>query len=88
MAVLHLVNRATALASCLEAASLDDVVLLIENGVYAAAQPPLADRPLLAMGLDVQARGLGDRLTDNVEVVSYADFVSLAEAHNPVVTWH
>ena len=86
MAVLHVVNRPSALASCLGASSADDVVLLIEDGVYAGVSAELG-REFLAIDVDVRARGLAKRMSEQVTVVTYADFVRLAEVNSPIVTW-
>ena len=85
MATLHTVNRVSALASCLETASDEDTILLIEDGVYAATQKQ--PRALLAIDIDVQARGIASKITAETTVVSYADFVELTVQHNPIVTW-
>jgi tRNA 2-thiouridine synthesizing protein B len=87
MTVLHLVNRPAALPACLAAAADQDVVLLLEDGVYAAVAALAPDRPLHALEPDVQARGLDLRLAGNVTVISDAGFVTLVETHQPVVTW-
>lgn len=87
MPALHLVNRASALAACLSVAADDDAVLLLEDGVYAAAAGTSPERPLHALEPDVRARGLAGRLAGNTTVVSDAGFVTLVEAHQPVVTW-
>jgi tRNA 2-thiouridine synthesizing protein B len=87
MAVLHLVNKPAALTACLRVAAEDDAVLLLEDGVYAAARALAPDRPLNALEIDVRARGLADRLAAQVDVVSDAQFVMLVESHRPVVTW-
>jgi tRNA 2-thiouridine synthesizing protein B len=86
MATLHLVNRPSALASCLETARDEDTILLLEDGVYAAAASDV-DRPLHAIDVDVMARGLSRRLRENVTLASYDDFVRLVEDHQPVVSW-
>lgn len=86
MAALHIVNRPSALESCLGTASADDVVLLIEDGVYAATDAALK-RKLSAIGVDVHARGLAARVREHVTIVTYADFVQLVEVNNPIVTW-
>ena len=61
MATLHIVNKSSALASCLETAATDDCVLLIEDAVYQAALH--SDRKLLALRDDLEARGLGSSST-------------------------
>ena len=86
MGVLHIVNRPGALASCLGVAAKDDTVLLIEDGVYAGVSANV-EREFQAIDVDVRARGIANRLNERVCMVSYADFVRLAEIHNPIVTW-
>lgn len=87
MAVLHLVNHAEALGDCLAVAAAEDAVLLLEDGVYAGVAALAPDRPVHALAPDVVARGLGDRLGGQVTVIDDAGFVSLVEAHQPIVTW-
>jgi sulfur relay protein TusB/DsrH len=90
MAVLHVVNRPQALASCLGAAADEDVVLLIEDGVYAGVRAPAIaeiEHQLCAIDIDVRARGIAERMGERVTIVTYADFVQLAQANNPIVTW-
>jgi tRNA 2-thiouridine synthesizing protein B len=87
MSILHLVNRASALAACLTAAADDDAILLLEDGVYAAIEGLAPPRRLQALRPDVAARGLGDRLAAQVELASDEDFVRLVESHQPIVTW-
>lgn len=85
MATLHIVNKSSALASCLETATTDDSVLLIEDAVYQAAVH--TGRALLALQDDLAARGLGSRTGENISVVDYSDFVGLVERHQPIVSW-
>ncbi len=87
MAVLFIVNRASALASCLATAEASDTVLLIEDGVFGAIGAPAARSPIAALEPDLRARGLLGRIADGVRAISDADFVDLAIAHSPVVTW-
>lgn len=86
MGVLHIVNRPAALESCLGASSADDIVLLIEDGVYAGAGANVS-RELHAIDVDVRARGIAARMNKQVKVVTFTDFVRLAEVNNPIVTW-
>ena len=86
MAVLHVVNRPSALTSCLGVAAANDTVLLIEDGVYAGVSKDV-EREFQAIDVDIRARGIAKRLNKRITVVSYADFVRLAEIHNPIVTW-
>ncbi len=87
MGTLHLVNHPDALGGCLAVAGVDDEILLLENGVYAAIAGQAPDRPLHALEVDVRARGIGARLAGQVDVISDAGFVVLVERHSPVVTW-
>ena len=87
MATLHLVNHPSALAACLCVVGADDAILLLENGVYAATASAAPQRPLHALEPDVRARGLSERLASQVTAISDAQFVTLVENHQPVVTW-
>jgi tRNA 2-thiouridine synthesizing protein B len=100
MAALHLVNRSPAdnraLAQCLARAGEGDAVLLIEDGVYAAAEAPggeilgeLAGRVavyVLAPDLDARGLSLSPRWPD-IRAVDYSGFVALTTAFNPIVSW-
>ena len=85
MATLHLVNNPTALQSCLDVASDDDSVLLIEDGVYCATGN--VTKSLLVLATDVEARGLKQRIANTAESINYDKFVALVETHKPIVTW-
>jgi tRNA 2-thiouridine synthesizing protein B len=87
MAALHLVNKASALQACLRVADSEDAILLLEDGVYAAASGVAIERTLHALEVDVAARGLQARLTGDVQLISDATFVALVERHQPIVTW-
>lgn len=85
MAALHLVNRPSALAACLELADAADVVLLLQDGVYAGVREH--GRALLALADDVAARGLAGRVAASTSIAGYDDFVALVVAHRPIVSW-
>ena len=87
MATLHLVNRANALPACLAVMGRDDALLLIEDAVYVAVAGRAPNRDVFALESDVRARGLQERLGPRVRIASDAEFVSLVEHHQPVVTW-
>ncbi len=91
--MLHTVNKSPFthgnLESCLRFAGEGDVILLLEDGVFAAlrdtsrsalVEEALKTLPVYAIEADVQARGL-DNLIEGVTLASYADFVKLLEAH-------
>jgi tRNA 2-thiouridine synthesizing protein B len=96
--MLHTVNKSpfqnSALENCLRLAREGDVILLLEDGVYAASagtvKSSLVERAVkrhavYVIEADVKARGLGN-LIENVRVASYGDFVDLVEQH-PVHAW-
>ena len=98
--MLHTVNKSpfetNALLSCLTHTSKGDAVLLIEDGVYAAArdtavskqvQEALKSVPIYALKPDVEARGLQTRVMDGVRLVDYEGFVDLVVEHNAVQSW-
>lgn len=96
--MLHTVNKSpfqnSSLENCLRLLQKDDMILLLEDGVYAAAagtaRSALIERAVqqhrvYAIEADLKARGL-DRLIQGVQVASYGDFVDLVERH-PVHAW-
>ena len=76
---LHLVHSQAALARCLTRRSEKDRVLLLGDAVYATT-----DADTLVLADDANARGIQ---TTPDRLVSYADFVALASACQPIVTW-
>ena len=101
MATLHTVNKTPfergSLESCLKYAAPGAVLLLIEDGVYAAVAGSLgakmlagrsSDIRMCVLGPDLDARGIaGDRLADGIEVVGYEGFVALAAESDRVQSW-
>ena len=96
--MLHTVNKSpfqnSALESCLCLARQGDVILLLEDGVYAAVagtikssliEKAVKQNPVYAIEADLKARGL-DNLIKDVRIVGYTDFVDLVEQH-PVHAW-
>ena len=97
MSMLHLVNKSpyerNSLSTCVGYVKEGDVLLLIEDGVYAAvkggsAAAKLQGLDVSVLGPDLAARGIGeDKLVDGVGVVDYAAFVDLVEAKDKVQSW-
>lgn len=98
--MLHIVNKSpferNSLESCLRLVSKDSAVLLIEDGVYGATkgssveskvQAALANVKVYALGADLQARGVADRVLDGVSVVDYGGFVDLVTEHSNLQSW-
>ena len=93
--MLHTVNKSpfehSAFETCLKYARQGSSVLLIEDGVYAAArdtavaqavQEALKRVQLYALAPDVEARGMQNRVMDGVRLVDYEGFVDLVTGHD------
>lgn len=98
--MLHTVNKSPfehkALETCLRFALKGSAVLLIEDGVYAAAkdtavspkmQEALKTVTIYALKPDVEARGMQNRVMDGVRLVDYGGFVDLVVEHDAVQSW-
>ncbi len=97
--MLHIVNKSptdgTALDSALRLAR-SGALLLIEDGVYAAAQgnpaqakirDALGRLKVYVLAPDLEARGMADRLLDGVTSVDYGGFVDLVAEHPNCQSW-
>jgi len=98
--MLHIVNKSpfdrNSLESCLRLAKHGSAVLLIEDAVYGATkgssaekqvQDAMAGLKVYALGADLQARGVADRVMDGVMVVDYGGFVDLVAEHGNLQSW-
>ncbi len=99
--LLHTVNKSpferNTLSSCLRLARTGSAVLLIEDGVYAAAagttvaeqiSARMAELSFYVLGPDVAARGLGGApLIEGIQVVDYEGFVDLVAEHDATQAW-
>jgi tRNA 2-thiouridine synthesizing protein B len=98
--MLHIVNKSpyekTALASCLAYATKGNAVLLIEDAVYGATRGNAAEAQLkeaigrldvYALGPDLEARGMKDRVIEGVKLVDYGGFVDLVAQHKTSQSW-
>jgi tRNA 2-thiouridine synthesizing protein B len=96
--MLHTVNKSpfqnSSLENCLHLAQQGDVILLLEDGVYAASagtakssliEQAVKQHTVYAIDADLKARGLANLIKD-VRIASYGDFVDLVEQH-PVHAW-
>jgi tRNA 2-thiouridine synthesizing protein B len=102
MSTLHTINKSpfshSTLASCLQVCAKNDGVLLLEDGVFGAlVSAPCAGEltSLIAAGLkvyalapDVSARGLGDKIRDDIALTDYNGFVQLSIDHTCVQSWY
>jgi len=98
--MLHTVNKSpfehSALETCLRYARPGSSVLLIEDGVYAAARDTAVAKDLqdalqrvqvYALKPDAEARGVQNRVMDGVRLVDYGGFVDLVVEHDAVQSW-
>ena len=98
--MLHTVNKSPfehrTLETCLKYARQGSAVLLIEDGVYAAARDTAVSQhvneamknvSIYALRPDVEARGMQNRVMDGVRLVDYAGFVDLVAEHDAVQSW-
>ena len=98
--MLHTVNKSpfdhNTLATCLKFARQGSALLLIEDGVYAAARDTAVSKQLTeamknvsiyALKADLEARGMQDRVMDGVRLVDYGGFVDLVVEHDAVQSW-
>ena len=97
--MLHIVNKSSlernTLESCLRVAN-GGAVLLIEDAVYAATKGNAAEGQLrdalsrfkvYALGPDLDARGMGDRVMEGVATFYYGGFVDLVTEHKNCQSW-
>ncbi|MCK6428787.1 sulfurtransferase complex subunit TusB [Betaproteobacteria bacterium PRO7] len=97
--MLHIVNKSPLEKSTLDTVlrlARSGALLLIEDAVYAAtkgnaAEPRLrqamAKLKVFALGPDLQARGVADRVIDGVQTVDYEGFVDLVAEHPTCQSW-
>ena len=98
--MLHIVNKSplerNALDSCLRVAQDGGAILLIEDAVYAATRGNEAEARLrdalsrlkvYALGPDLDARGMGDRVIAGITTVDYGGFVDLVAEHKNCQSW-
>jgi len=98
--MLHIVNKSpldrNSLDTCLATAQPGGVLLLIEDGVYAATngnaaqaklQQAMGSLKVYALRADLEARGMADRVIEGVSLVDYGGFVDLVTEHNTCQSW-
>lgn len=83
--MLHIINKADLLNSCLRVAQSDDAILLIEDGVLAAIQS--LKLKTYALESDLIARGLLTSIAPEVQIIDYAGFVDLTVQYHPIQSW-
>ena len=102
MSTLHTINKSpfshTTLSSCLQVCGSNDGILLLEDGVFGAlGSAPCAEEltalidagiKVYALAGDVSARGLQEKLRNDVKQIDYNIFVQLSIEHNCVQSWY
>ena len=83
--IVHTFNKVSALGLGSNLIGEDDQIVLLEDGVYLGLQSlPFS---AFAIRIDVDARGLSGRLTEQIESIDYSDFVSLCTEADKVCSW-
>ena len=96
--MLHIINKSPLDRPAFDSAlkTGEGAILLIEDGVYAAAKGTAAEAKIkgaagkfkfYALTADVEARGLADRITEGVTTVDYAGFVDLVAEYKTCQSW-
>jgi tRNA 2-thiouridine synthesizing protein B len=96
--MLHIINKSPydrpALDSAL--ATGEGAILLIEDGVYAAVKGGAEESKIkgamgkfkfYALTVDLEARGIADRVMDGVTTVDYGGFVDLVAENKTCQSW-
>lgn len=97
--MLHTINKSPYshqhLADCLRACAADDVIVLIEDGVYAALANSEWIKSLSAkvsavyvLQPDVDARGLSNRIAAEANSINYDGFVQLCVDQPKMLAWY
>jgi tRNA 2-thiouridine synthesizing protein B len=96
--MLNIINKSPldrgSLDTCLQSTD-GGAILLIEDGVYAATKGSAGEAKLkaagkfkiYALGPDLEARGVADRVMDGVTVVDYGGFVDLVAEYKTAQSW-
>lgn len=96
--MLHIINKSPYDRPALDSAlnTGEGAILLIEDGVYAAAKGGAAEArikaaqgkfKIFALQADLEARGIADRIADGVSVVDYGGFVDLVAEYKTNQSW-
>lgn len=96
--MLHIINKSPLDRPAFDSAlkTGEGAILLIEDGVYAAAKGSAAEGKIkaaadkfkfYALTADLEARGIADRVTEGVTTVDYAGFVDLVAEYKTNQSW-
>ncbi|WP_104400385.1 sulfurtransferase complex subunit TusB [Vibrio penaeicida] len=92
--MLHIVKSQAGIKEAIQYSASHDIILLVEDAVYAANTHHHAFEYLVNSKLaiyvlmpDVDARGLRSCIDDNVAKADFSDWVTLTEVHETTLTW-
>ncbi len=83
---LHTFNKPSAFERFASYAGTDDVLLLIEDGVYLCLDVDFCQTGVCVLEADMAARGLSSRFPD-IECIDYRRFVQLCTEADTVYNW-
>ena len=93
---LHIINKTFSngalYADCCKAVLPGDAILLIESAVYSACTLQVTELvelqvPLYALEVDIQARGISERIHSQVQAINDDTFVSLTCQYKKSISW-
>ena len=89
---VHLLQKSPfnsdALASCLRVCGPDDVIVLMQDGVYAATQHrEWPCQQVVALTEDLAERGVAERLQPEITSIDYSELVALCSEHRHSQSW-
>ncbi|NOH73062.1 sulfurtransferase complex subunit TusB [Vibrio pectenicida] len=90
--MLHILKSITALEEVNKVYLDTDILLLIQDAVYAVnplhrTYPLLKKFNILVLKSDLEARGILNRVSPSINVVDYEGFVDLTVEHATSLTW-
>jgi tRNA 2-thiouridine synthesizing protein B len=96
--MLHIINKSPYDRPALDSALTtgEGAILLIEDGVYAAVKGGAEESKIkgamgkfkfYALTVDLEARGIADRVMDGITTVDYAGFVDLVAENKTCQSW-
>ncbi len=90
--MLHIIKTVSAIEEAVALYNEHDEILLIEDAVYAANPQHQSFRQVkhtkvYALDSDIQARGMANRISPSVSIVSYSGFVELTATQEKSLTW-
>ncbi|MEP1471743.1 MAG: sulfurtransferase complex subunit TusB [Halieaceae bacterium] len=96
--LLHTLNstpQSSATRDCCSLIGNQDAVILFGDGVYCALVGSNSSDALTASGAviyalaaDVDAAGIATRLSDQVSIIDYAEFVAISEKYPRQMAWY